>query len=108
MASLDCRVTMIVSMSQVIDSLHAARAAASRQAWREAYDAYAAFDEQDLGAEDLNRFAESAWWRGKLDEAITLRERSYARFAAAGQNLEAARLALTLSWDHSGRGAFSY
>jgi class 3 adenylate cyclase len=94
-------------MSQVIDSLGAARAAASRQAWREAYDAYAACDERDLGAEDLSRFAEATWWRGKLDEAITLRERSYARFAAAGQKLEAARIALALSWDHSGRGAFA-
>jgi len=36
-----------------------------------------------------------------------LRERSYAGFAAAGEKLAAARVALTLSWDQSGRGAFS-
>src|SRR5687768_17797686 len=94
-------------MSQVVDSLHAAREAASRHAWREAYDAYAAVDRDGLGAADLDRFAEAAWWGGRLDEAISLRERSYAGFAAAGEKLDAARVALALSWDHSGRGAFS-
>ncbi len=94
-------------VAQVVNSLHAAREAASRHAWREAYDAYASVDKQDLGAEDLDRFAEAAWWRGKLDEAISLRECSYARFASTGEKLDAARVALTLSWDHSGRGAFA-
>ena len=94
------------SMSQTVDSLHAAREAASRHAWREAYDAYAA-TEGALGADDLDRFAEAAWWGGRLDEAINLRERSYAGFAATGDKLAAARLALTLSWDYSARGAFS-
>jgi class 3 adenylate cyclase len=94
-------------MSQVVDSLQSAREAASRHAWREAYDAYAAVDEHELVAGDLERFAEAAWWTGKLDPAINLRERSYAAFAANGEKLSAARIALTLSWDYSGRGAFS-
>jgi class 3 adenylate cyclase len=94
-------------VSQVLDSLDAARSAAHRHAWREAYDAYSRTDRQQLNAEDLERFAEAAWWTGRLDEAITLRERSHAGFLAEGENLRAARLALTLSWDHSGRGAFA-
>jgi class 3 adenylate cyclase len=94
-------------MSQVLDSLESARSAADRHLWREAYDAYSGVDRQKLTAEDLERFAESAWWRGKLDEAINLRERSHARYSADGETLAAARLALTLSWDQSGRGAFA-
>jgi class 3 adenylate cyclase len=95
------------ALSQLIDTLAAAREAASRHAWREAYAAYASLDRQDLTAEDLERHAEAAWWMGKLDEAINLRERSYAAFASTGEELRAARVALMLSWDHSNRGAFS-
>jgi class 3 adenylate cyclase len=94
-------------MAKVVESLESARSAAARHAWREAYEAYSGLDRQELPAEDLERFAEAAWWRGKLDEAINLRERSYARFSADGDRLAAARLALTLSWDQSGRGAFA-
>jgi class 3 adenylate cyclase len=94
-------------VSQVVDSLEAAREAASRHAWRDAYAAYASLDGPDLTAEDLERYAESAWWMGKLDEAIRLRERAHAGFVASAEKLKAARVALVLSWDYSGRGAFS-
>jgi class 3 adenylate cyclase len=94
------------SMSQLVDSLDAARDAARRQSWRAAYEAFSSVD-ADLGAEDLEMFGEAAWWRGKLDEAIELRERAYAAFTSAGDTLGAARLALTLTWDHEGRGAFA-
>ncbi len=94
-------------MSQVLDSLDAAREAAARHAWREAYDRYGATDKSDLTPEDLESFAEAAYWIGKLDEALSLRERSYSGFASAGDKLSAARLALTLSGDHALRGAFS-
>jgi class 3 adenylate cyclase len=83
-----------------------ARAAASRQAWRAAYTAYSDVDE-DLGAADLESYGEAAWWSGRLDEAIAHRERAYAAYTAGGDTLGAARMALTLSWDHEGRGAFA-
>jgi class 3 adenylate cyclase len=94
-------------MSQVVDSIDAARSAASRQAWREAYGAYSSLDSSKLSPEDLERFADAAWWTGKLEEAIKYRERAYAAFSAAGDKLSAARLALTLSWDYEGRGAYA-
>jgi class 3 adenylate cyclase len=95
-------------MSQVIDSLDEARAAAGRQAWRAAYGAYAAVEsDADLTASDLESYGEAAWWSGSLEEAITLRERAYAAYSSDGDTLGAARLALTLSWDYEGRGSFA-
>jgi class 3 adenylate cyclase len=93
-------------VEQVVD-VHEARSAAARQAWRAAYDAYSSLDEAELTPADLERFAEAGWWVGKLDQAIALRERAYAGFASAGNGLDAARVALALSADHSGRGAFA-
>ena len=94
-------------MSQVLDSIDAARAAASRGAWREAYGTFSRLDASTLEAEDLESFGDAAWWTGKLDEAIKHRERAYARFSAAEDRLSGARLALTLSWDYEGRGAYA-
>jgi class 3 adenylate cyclase len=94
-------------MSQVADTLENARNAAQRYAWREAYEAFSEVDAAGLTPHDLERYAESAWWRGRPDEAIRLRERSYAGFVSSGCDLDAARVAIALTDDHVGRGAFS-
>jgi class 3 adenylate cyclase len=94
-------------MSQVVDSLDAARSAASRFAWREAYDAYSNVERSALTPEDLESYGDAAWWSGRLDDAIKYRERAYAGFSAAGDKQSAARLALTLTWDHEGRGSYA-
>ncbi len=92
----------------MIPSLDEARAAAARQTWRQAYTTYSELDPAEtLLPADLESFGEAAWWSGKLDEAIALRERAYAAYTAADDKLGAARLALTLAWDYEGRGAFS-
>jgi class 3 adenylate cyclase len=88
-------------------AVEVARNAAERHSWREAYDAYTGSDGSGLTPDDQEQFADAAWWTGKIEEAIGLRERSYAGFSAAGDRLGAARLALTLSWDHLNRGAFA-
>ena len=94
-------------MSQVIAPLDEARAAAAKQAWRAAYAAYAEADSEAMTATDHESFGEAAWWSGNLEEAIALRERAYAAYTAAGDKIGAARIALTLAWDHEGRGAFA-
>ena len=94
-------------MSQVAESLDAAREAVARSAWRRAYEAYSSVDRKDLTPEDHETFGESAWWSGKLDEAIRERERAYAGFSAAGDRQSAARLALALAWDHEGRATYA-
>ena len=97
----------VTLVSQLMDSLEDARAAAGRQAWRVAYAAYAEVDSQELTAADLESYGEAAWWSGKLDEAIAYRERAYAAYSADDDTLGAARLALTLGWDYEGRGSFA-
>jgi class 3 adenylate cyclase len=94
-------------VSQLVDHLGAAREAAARHAWRDAFATYTDVRDADLDASDLEQFAEAAWWTGKLDRAIGLRERAYSAYAAAGDKLGAARMALTLAWDHEGRGSFA-
>src|SRR5262245_13594758 len=94
-------------MSQVADVLTEARAAAARQSWRASYGAYVAVDDAELTASDLESYGEAAWWSGKLEEAISHRERAFAAYTADGDTLGAARMALTLAWDNEGRGAFA-
>jgi class 3 adenylate cyclase len=110
-ARSDPRVSGVQSkaVSQVVDdSLQAGRDAARRHAWREAYDLLRASDEPGrLTAEDLQALAEAAWWTGRLDEAIALRERSYAAFAEEKEDGRAAQLALNLAMDHLMRGSMS-
>ena len=94
-------------MTQTIDdSLEAGRAAARRHAWREAYELLRSADGQ-LTAADLQNLAEAAWWTGRLEEAIALRERAYAAFVEAGESRSAAMLAIMLSVDHGNRMAMS-
>jgi class 3 adenylate cyclase len=94
-------------MSQVVDALNEARAAAERQAWRAAYGAYADVADAELTPSDLENYGEAAWWSGKLDDAIALRERAYTAYTAAGDERGAARMGLTLSWDNEARGSFA-
>ena len=96
-------------MTQIVDdSLEAGREAARRRAWRDAYELLHSADASGtLTAEDLENLAEAAWWTGRLEEAITLRERAYAAYGAAGASRSAGLLALTLSIDNLTRGAMS-
>ncbi len=94
-------------MAQVLEPIRTARDAAGRYAWREAYESYSGIEAGELPPEDLERFAEAAWWRGKPDQAIDLRERAYRGFTAGGDGRGAARVALALADDHVGRGSFA-
>jgi class 3 adenylate cyclase len=96
-------------VSQVLDdSLEAGRDAARKHAWREAYDLLQnAAGRGPLGPEDLEYLAESAWWTGRLEEAIDFRERAYAAYVEAGEPRRAALLAMMISSDHGKKGAGS-
>jgi class 3 adenylate cyclase len=94
-------------MTQVADdSLQAGRDAADRHAWHEAYELLSP-TASSLAAEDLERLAEAAYWTGRLDEAIELRERAYTAHAAAGDRQRAALLALAISQDYFMKAALA-
>jgi class 3 adenylate cyclase len=87
-------------MTQIADdSLQAGRDAAARGAWREAYDLLAPAV-RSLGAEDLEALANAAFWTGKLDESIELREQAQAAFVELGEKKRAAMLAAVISRDY--------
>lgn len=94
-------------MSAVAAPHDAGRNAAERGRWREAYASYSALGSESLSAQDLELFAEAAWWTCKADEALDLRERAYTAYASAGDLQGAARVALALHRDHSSRGSFA-
>ena len=96
-------------MAHVIDdSLAEGREAARRHAWRDAYELLGRADaDGGLTAEDIENLAEAAWWTGHLEQAIELRERSYAAYVAEGETRAAALVALTLSSGNLARGALS-
>jgi len=94
-------------VTQVVDEpLEAGRQAAQRRAWREAYELLRSADEREgLAAEDVESLADAAWWTGRLDEGIELRERAVAAYVDAGQPRRAALLAVILAMNHDLRGA---
>ncbi len=94
-------------MSEIaVETVEAGRSAAERGAFREAYELLRPAA-GSLGAADLAHLAEAAFWTGRLDEAIELRERAQAAFLHDGDRESAALLALTISRDYFSKGDFS-
>ncbi len=82
-------------------TLDEARAAVVGGAWRRAHELFAtAAAERPLDAQDLERFAKAAYWIGKANGSISIREAAYEAFVSAGDDAGAARCALTLQRQH--------
>ena len=78
-------------------ALERARDAFDRHVWSEAYESFRSADgAKALGPEDLERYAEAAFWLGHPEDSIGLRERSYASYIEHGDQQGAARIALEL------------
>ena len=90
-------------MGAVTTGIEAARQAASRYAWTEAFELFAAADAvSPLEPDDLDLTAECAWWIGKMRHCIALRERSHAEYLKAGNVRRAARVGIDLAEHHLG------
>ena len=83
----------------------AGRDAFARRSWQEAYDLLSTARD-DLAVEDVERLSDAAYWSGRLDEALTLRETAYRHYAGSGDNVRAAGIALRLAVDYLGKGAY--
>ena len=73
--------------------------------WRDASDAFAQLDvEGGLDPGELAEFAVVRWMAGAFDESLELYGRSYRAHLGAGDHAAAAVVALSLAWEHEGRG----
>ena len=79
-----------------------AREAHRAHHWAEAFAGFNAV-QASLGADDLERLAEAAWWTGQLETCIVARERAYEARMRAGDARSAALVALSLANDYSHR-----
>jgi DNA-binding CsgD family transcriptional regulator len=86
--------------SAVGDRRGIARDAAARQEWADAYTAYFEADPTDLGPEDLEAFADAAWWTSRLDESLDLRRRAFAAYQDALAPRRAGSCAWFLAYDY--------
>ena len=85
-------------------SAERARVAFVEHNWSEAIELLRAADAGGaLTAADLDAHGETAWWMGRLGEAIEVRERAFAAHKAAGDPRRAAATALALASDYSHR-----
>jgi DNA-binding SARP family transcriptional activator len=90
------------------DTLALARSALRQCHWRQALDLFCAADRQvGLGGEDLDAFAEAAFWLGRPHEAHVARQRAHAALLAEGQAVKAAMVAIVLSANYGARRRFS-
>jgi class 3 adenylate cyclase len=97
-------------MSEVMEvsPLQSGRDAAARHAWHEAHGFLQEADGAGaLTPDDLRALGEAAWWLGRLDESIAVRERAFAAYLAGGDKRTAAVMALTLANDYWGKLAHS-
>jgi class 3 adenylate cyclase len=77
------------------------RAALAQHAWGEALEKMTEADGRgELAPAELDLFAEAAWWNGRLEQAIELRERAYGAATRAGMMDSAAMVAIKLAADN--------
>ena len=73
------------STDQAVSLATQGRAALARHAWGEALEKLTEADaDGDAAPPDLDAYADAAWWNGRLEQAIELRERAYAAAMRAG------------------------
>jgi DNA-binding winged helix-turn-helix (wHTH) protein len=73
--------------------------------WRDASTAFAAIGVDALTAEDLERWAEAAWWESDVVECIAIRQEAFRRYCRGHDDRSAARVAIALSDDYQHRGS---
>jgi class 3 adenylate cyclase len=83
------------------DLVRAGREAMERHAWNDAFELLSEADRtQQLDADELALLGDAAWWAGRFRDAIAVRERAFAAYTAAGQNVIAAFQAIKVGADH--------
>ena len=87
-------------MAERVADIERARTAVEERSWTEAYELFRAFDPAELTPEDRERFADAAWWTGRIDESIVARQRAYTGYVDVGEERRAAWMAGRLCIEH--------
>ena len=87
-------------MAERITDADRAREAVRRESWAEAYEELRALDPAGMQPRDLEALADAAWWLSRSDASIAARQRAYAGYVAAGEDLRAAWCAGRLCMEH--------
>jgi class 3 adenylate cyclase len=83
----------------MVEAVELARDAMARHAWAEAVDRFVAADgDGGLAPHDLELLGTAAWWAGQPDASTESLERAVTDYVAAGEQGEAARVALALAY----------
>ena len=70
-----------------------------RGSWSEAYELFLALEPLER-PEDRERFADAAWWTGRIEESIGARQKAYTGYTEAGNDRRAAWMAGRLCMEH--------
>lgn len=87
-------------MVERIAEIERARTAADGGSWADAYASFRDLDPSGFAPQDWERFADAAWWLGRIDESITARQKAYTGFVAAAEERRAGWMAGRLCIDH--------
>ncbi len=86
-------------MAERIADIDRARAAVEQGSWSEAYELFRALEPLER-PEDRERFADAAWWTGRIEESMATRQRAYTGYAEAGEDRRAAWMSARLCIEH--------
>jgi class 3 adenylate cyclase len=88
-------------VTETLDRLEQARAAARGGAWPQAYELISESDGRALSApEELEMLGEVAWWTGRIDESQDARVRAFGLRLERGEEATAALLALKVAREY--------
>jgi ATP/maltotriose-dependent transcriptional regulator MalT len=77
-----------------------ARGAVEQRSWPEAYRLFHDLEPLGLSPDDWERYADAAWWTGRIEESIAARQKAYTGYLEAGRDRQAAWMAARLCIEH--------
>jgi DNA-binding CsgD family transcriptional regulator len=91
-------------VAETVSDVDRGRDALARRAWSEAYELLVDAPVSGLTGRDLSDLADAAWWTGRLEESIGIRQKAYAASVTGDDEIRAGGIASRLAIEHFSRG----
>jgi DNA-binding CsgD family transcriptional regulator len=91
-------------VAETVSDIDRGREALARRAWAEAYELLVGAPVSGLTGRELYDLADAAWWTGRLEESIGIRQKAYAASVSEAEEIQAGGIALRLAIEHFSRG----